>query len=191
MKNFISKYTAKEYFLCALAIVGVLAICAYLAPMNAGASIAVNNTAISNQYRLYNLFASTTAESTLATTTSATSTNITAYFDSAGNLIDGTVDLRGAKKVTLYFSRDAGTGGNAGKSVFRVQTSRDGTNWDDFNKLVGADVSATATSTVTISAATSTVVVGMDILKDSFFKARCIILETTDGSHSCAAAVQY
>lgn len=157
----------------------------------AHASLAVDTSALADKYRSYETFASSTNETIIATSTSATSTNITAYFDSAGRLINGAIDLRGAKRATWYFSRGDTTGqGNSGKSIFRIQTSRDGVTYNDYSHLLGVDASLTATSTVTISAATSTVVESMD-LNGAFYSARCIVQEVTDGEHSCAAAVQY
>lgn len=119
-----------------------------------------------------------------ATSTTATSTNITGG--------GGYLKIAGAKKVELYFSRGDTSGkGNAGLSKFRVQVTPDGTNWFDYSKLVGSDAAATATSTVTIGTATSTVVANMDIIKDTFYGVRCIVNQTTDGEHTCKASAEY
>lgn len=118
-----------------------------------------------------------------ATTTSAYSTDI-----SAGG---GYAVIAGAKKVEFYFTRGGATGPNTGKSVFSVEVTPDGANWYSFNKLVGSDVSATATSTVSIVAATSTVTVGMNIDHDAFYAARCRVVETTDGEHTCKVQVEF
>lgn len=136
----------------------------------------------------YNFFATSSTDTTYATTTTATSTGMTPYFDASGRLDNGTADIRGAKKVTFYFGRGTG-GGNTGNSQFKVQVSPDGTNWYDFNKLRGPDVSNTATSSYTIVAATSTAAVSMDLTYDVYKFARCIVNETTDGTHYCAATV--
>lgn len=187
--NIIKRNLTELLIVLAVIVAGTLAL---FNAHRASASIAVDTSAQTDRYRMYELFASTTAETTIATTTSATSTNITPYFDSSGRLINGAVDLRGAKRATFFFARSDTTGqGNTGKSVFRVQVTRDGTNWNDYSYLLGVDVAETATSTVTINAATSTSIVSMDLLKHSFFSARCIVVETTDGEHTCSAAVQY
>lgn len=136
----------------------------------------------------YNFFATSSTDTQFATTTSATSTGLVNYFDASGRLDNGMADIRGAKKVTFYFGRGTG-GGNTGNSKFEVEVSPDGTNWYDFNKLRGADLSSTATSTYTIVAATSTVAVSMDLTYDTYKYARCIVNEVTDGTHYCAATV--
>lgn len=162
--------------------------------MQTHAAISTDTTAPSNVYRVYDLLASTTAETTVSTSTNATSTNIVAYNDSSGRRVDGTADLRGAVKVVFYFSR-AGDTANTGSTLFKVQTTRDGTNWDDFGRLVQAtstSVSATAMqSSANIAAATTTLNYGMDLTNESYMAARCIVVRTTDGSASCAAAVTY
>lgn len=120
-----------------------------------------------------------------ATTTSATSTT-------ASNRGDRTVRLDGANKATFYFSRgDAGGAGNTGSSKFEVEVSPDGSDWYDFNRLYLTDTSKTATSTVWITAATSTVVASMDLLDNTFHFARCQVAEVTDGEHTCTASIEY
>ena len=136
-------------------------------------------------------FATSTATTWYATTTSATSTEITAYNDTNGRLDSGKLDIRGAEQVTWYFSRGGKIGPNTGATRFEVEVSPDGTTWYDFNRLIGTDGSATATSTVTISAATSTTVVHMNLDYGGYMFARCIVVEITDGDHACAATVTY
>lgn len=143
-------------------------------------------------YRNYSFFASSTDNGVNATTTSATSSNIIPYFDAQGRYDDGTLAIAGAKKVTFYFSRgDTSGAGNTGRSVFSVEVSPDGTTWYDFDRLIGDDLSATATSSVTINAATSTFVGSMDLTYHNFLKARCVVVETTDGEHTCRATAEY
>lgn len=127
-----------------------------------------------------------------ATTTTGNSTGITPAFDASGRYDDGSLGIAGASKVTLYFQRGDTTGqGNTGKSVFDIDVTPDGTNWYDFNKLIGNDISSTATTTVTISAATSTVVYSMDLSKETYKAIRCNVTETTDGEHTCKGYVEY
>jgi len=146
-------------------------------------------------YQHYTFFASSTAQTDFATTTTATSTNITPWFNSDGRYDNGAFNIAGAKKVTFYFSRGDTTGeGNTGSTLFEVQVTPDGTNWYDFNKLVQNLATSTTPTTlggVTISAATSTVIVSLDIEDDTFYATRCIVKETTDGEHSCSASANW
>lgn len=155
-----------------------------------GGVITLDNPTTDGVYRNYEFFASSTVPAIVATSTSAVSTSIVPYIDSEGRYDDGSVSLVGAKKATFYFGR-AWNGGNAGKSVFSVEVSPDGTEWFAFNKLIGDDVGQTATSTVTIANATSTVITSMDLSDDTFLKARCVVTETTDGEHRCRASIEY
>jgi hypothetical protein len=152
-------------------------------------------TVTPDTYRYYTFFATSTAQTNFATTTTATSTNINQWTNSSGVIDKGYFVIAGAKKVTMYFSRDAGTGGNAGSTNFKVQSSPDGTTWYDFTRLVQATSTSVSNaveqSTATISAATTTLQYGLDLDYDSTFAVRCIVVETTDGSHSCAASATY
>lgn len=178
-----------------IALLGIVAFMAlFLVGSNAIAGIISSETpAIEGVVRNYEFFASSTDSSTVATTTSAVSTNITAYFDSEGRYDDGAVSLAGAKKATFYFGRGWGSG-NSGSSNFSVEVTPNGTDWYDFNKLVQNSATSTyptTLSSITISAATSTVIASMDLSSDTFLKARCVVVETTDGSHTCSATVEY
>lgn len=188
----------RKLFLVVLAVVlGSLAVYAFTLRSYGAVTVDIPSTV--NAYRTYDFFASTTAQSgvvsstVLATTTSATSTNITNFYRATtGDLIDGSFNIAGAKKVTFYFTRGDTSGqGNAGLSIFRVQATRDGSNWVDVSRLLGVDVSASATSSVTINAATSTFTGALDIKDQAFKSVRCLVVETTDGEHSCAASAQY
>lgn len=119
-----------------------------------------------------------------ATTTNATST-------SAQEPGDRVLRLDGADKLTFHFSRADNGAGNTGTSRFEVEVSPDGSSWYDFSRLHLADASKSATSSVSISAATSTTLASMDIEHNAFRFARCLVVETTDGEHSCSASVQY
>ncbi len=148
-------------------------------------------------YRTYEFFvASTTPFAKQATTTTATSTNIVPFTDTAGRIDNGYFVIAGAKKVTLYFGRGGATGPNAGSTLYKVQVSPDGVTWNDYNKLISntANTNAqtlTRVSSSTISAATSTTVVSLDVENDSFYAVRCIVVETTDGEHTCSAGAEY
>lgn len=163
--------------------------------VNAGLLSAQGPTAERPQggwHRDYYFFASTTDATYTATTTSATSTNKSLTFDSNGVPDDGSLNISGAKSVDLYLSRGDTTGqGNAGQSLFKFEVSPDGTNWFAFNRLLGDDIDQTPTSTVTIGAGTSTTHVKMDLQHSGFLKLRCIVVETTDGEHTCRAYAEY
>lgn len=123
-----------------------------------------------------------------ATTTTATSTNTS---DGGGYFV-----INGAKKVTMYFTHGGTATTSTTGAAFKVQSTRDGANWDTFNKLIGADLSSTATSTYTIQGATSTVPVALDISDDTFYAVRCISTELatplgTDGEQTCQASAEF
>lgn len=160
-------------------IAGALCLAAMFAkPMQAQGSVSLaDDCPTSPSYELHSLLN--------ATTSNATST------EGGG----GSVSLSCAKNVTFYFSRGDTTGqGNSGSTRFEVEVTPDGTNWYDYNGLVLNNVSAGSVmrptvGTSTISAATSTVIATMDVL--GFYAARCIAIETTDGEHTCKAAIEY
>ena len=122
---------------------------------------------------------------------SATTTNATSTADGGGGLV-----ITGAKKVTMYFTHGGVATTSTAADKFKIQTTQDGSTWDDFLKLIGADVSSTATSTYTIQGATSTVPVALDLSDDTFYAIRCISVEiagaaATDGEHTCKASVEF
>ncbi len=141
----------------------------------------------------YQFFATTSPQVTFATTTliTATSTSITSWLDSAGRRDNGYFVVAGAEAATLYFSRSAGLGSNNGSTVFDFQVSDDGTNWYDYDKILMTNTGATTTPTYTISAATTTTVVNVDLREKAFYAIRCIILNVTDGAASCKATARY
>lgn len=143
-------------------------------------------------YWNYNFFASTTSQTIYATTTSATSTNIIPYWTTDGRKDNGYLVIAGAEKATFYFSRGGVTNPNTGSTLFKIQVSDDGTNWYDYGNLSSATTTAsTGVSSYTITAATTTDLLSMDLTNDNFYAARCIVVETTDGEHSCRASVQF
>ena len=141
-------------------------------------------------YWNYNFFASTTDQTTYATTTSATSTDITPYFSADGRKDNGYIVIAGAEKATFYFGR-TGINGNQGSSKFSLQVSDDGTNWYDYGDMYAATTtSTTGRASYTISA-TSTDIFSMNLVKNAFYAVRCVVVETTDGEHSCRASIQF
>ena len=146
----------------------------------------------SSHFQNYNFFASTTGMTYYATTTSATSTSMTAYWTTDGRKDNGYLVIAGAEKVTFFFKRGDTTGqGNAGSSVFRVQVSDDGSTWQDFNRLKSATTSVTTTINEVVLTGTTTVMSSLDLDYDSFYAARCIVREATDGEHSCRASASW
>lgn len=165
-------------------IIGLMAVMAlgtlmlgYAHKADAEANFSINTEP--GVYRNFNFFT--------ATTTTATSTNITGG--------GGFFKVAGAKHVVFYFSRGDTSGqGNSGSTNFKVQVSRDGVTWNDYSDLIqNAATSTTPTtlSSVTISAATSTVVAAIDTRFFNFFAVRCIAVETTDGEHTCTASADF
>mgnify|MGYP001589054353 CR=1 FL=1 len=191
--------TQKLPILFAGLIILSIAVAVTLSISKAFGSIVKDEGAPVNVYKTYSLFASTTAETTIATTTTATSTNITAYFDSSGRRIDGSADVRGAKKVTVYFSSGGISGANTGTTTFSVQTSRDGTNWDNFNMLlsnVATSTTPTSVSSVQLPPAsaafpaTTTVVYFLNPI-GGYLQLRCVGVITGATEAGCAVGVTY
>lgn len=175
----------------------------YVVTDQAFGKVTSSSTVSVNTYNTYTFFATSTTQysgsaatgyvGSTATTTTATSTNIIPYIDSNGVYDNGSLDIRGAKRVTMYFSRAWGAG-NTGSTNFKVQVTPNGTDWYDFNKLVqnlATSTSPTTLSSVTISAATSTTVASLDLENDAFQAVRCIAVVTTDGANSCSASVSF
>ena len=149
-------------------------------------------------YRTYRFFATSTAQTVYATTTTATSTNITAYFDADGRRDDGSFVIAGAKKAMVRFTRGDTSGqGNTGGTVFKIQTTRDGTNWDDFKLLVQStsttisNTGVQATASTTAGGSTTTLMYGLDLDYTTYYAIRCIVVESVDGEHSCEAAASW
>lgn len=175
----------------AIAIVGALLV-AFEPSISLGAKSSVSPSGGLSEQAEYTFFT--------ATTTSATSTNITAGYGSSG-YDAGYFVVAGAKNVNLFFSRGDTTGqGNSGSSAFSIEVSQSTTTvangvWVDYNELKAVGASATAdtyftrTGTDTISAATSTDIYSMDT--KGFYAIRCIVVETTDGEHSCSALAEF
>lgn len=148
-------------------------------------------------YQEYTFFATSTTQTDFSTTTSATSTQIASWTDSNGRIDKGFFVIAGAKKATMYFTR-TGVNGNGGSSRFRVQVSRTvptaETDWFDYNQLIQSAATGTvptSLSAVTISAATTTSIVSLNLQDHTFYAVRCIVLETTDGEHSCYAGAEF
>lgn len=118
-----------------------------------------------------------------ATTTSATSTT------QSENTV---LPVDGAEKVSFLFSRGGASGPNTGSSKFEVECSADyGSNWFDCPRLLLNDLNKTASSTIWITAATTTVVASLDVEHLAITSVRCQVTEVTDGEHTCKAYAEY
>lgn len=123
-----------------------------------------------------------------ATTTTATSTNTT---DGGGYFV-----VNGAKKVVMYFIHGGTATTSTAGATFKVQGTRDGTNWVDIKRLLGPDVSATATSTYAIQGATTTDPVALDLEHRTFYAIRCITVQFNanlqgDGEQTCIGSAEF
>lgn len=203
--------TQKKFNLAVAALCGLLALSVLLTlhfPVARGAQTN-DATTISNQYRVYDLLASTTINGTsviaqVGTSTTATSTNAMGYSDANGIVFDGSANIAGAKKVEVYFSRGAAYGGSMfGTSTYAIQVSPDnGTSWYYFNRLVVSTTSPTSqianmfvassdptmNSSITIDNgvagvfATTTLHYSMDLTYEGFQKMRCIARQVATGT---------
>lgn len=163
---------------------GLVAVASFFAALAfAGTAIASVTFSTPNQgnlYKNYNFFT--------ATTTTATSTNTS---DGGGYFV-----INGAKKVVMYFTHGGVATTSTKGAKFAVQASPDGSTWVDFNKLLGSDLSSTATSTYTIQGATTTAAIALDLSDDTFYAIRCISTELasplgTDGEQTCSASAEF
>jgi hypothetical protein len=136
----------------------------------------------------YTFFATSTNQTVFGTTSTALSTSLSRWTDSNGRIDNGYMVVDGAKRVTFWFDREWGSG-NAGLSTFDVDVSYDGVTWQDYAYLKSATTSATY-ATVPL-AGTSTSVVSLDLVSNTFYAVRCNVTETTDGTHYCKALADY
>ena len=143
-------------------------------------------------YQTYTFFASSTSQTNYATSTNATSTNIAAWTDSNGRVDNGYAIIAGAKRVTFELIRgDVFGGGNTGTSTFQIQVSPNGSDWyywgkwvENASSTIGFTTRSYTTPGISLMG-TSTLLVSMDTTVDTFFAARCIVVELVDGSHAC------
>jgi hypothetical protein len=206
-----------KIFLAFVLVLAALAVAFVYGVTGIKASVTQDQTTAQNIVRSYELFASTTAETTVATTTAATSTNIIAYANSNGTIVDGSVDVRGAKHVDLYFTRGNAFGNlNSGTTTYAIQGSTDpnGTNWVYVNRLIlatstqtsnfgvsngvyASDPSGTFTSanqitlpvsTTATGAATTTTHVYIDPAILNFYKIRAIAASIATSSNPSGSA---
>ena len=100
--------------------------------------------------------------------------------------------LEGAKRVSFQFTR---SNHGSGSSAFSVTVSLDGVNYVTYNKLID-NVTNTNAQTLTrvasVSLASNTSkVYSMDLTQDYYKYAKVTVTETTDGTHSATAYIEY
>lgn|SRR3990167_5660708 len=187
----------KKIISLVLGAILILVIAWQIGTSNANVVTDVPAAAPQGNYQSYLFFASTTAQSLLSTSTSATSTDINPFFDSnTGRKDSGYFVVAGAKDVNVYFTRDTA---GSGASRFSIQVTATSTpvetDWYDYNRLSPNTVSSSANDsllrvgTSTISATTGTNIFKMETL--GFYAIRCIVVETTDGTHICRASADW
>jgi len=172
--------------------------------IQARADVTKEQRSTPGQFKTYTFFATSTVQTVFATSTSATSTSITSWVNDKGEIDNGYFVIAGAKEVNLLFKRGDATfgGGNTGTTTFKIQVTQDATNWYDYNQLQRITTTTTGdtyftrvastnsgASDTNVGAATSTILYKMDDL--GWFGVRCIVVEETDGEHSCQATASY
>lgn len=178
-------------------ILGGLMTLAVVGYFVASADTTLHRQVENDSYKEYRFFATSTTQTFFATTTTATSTNILPWFTTDGVRDNGQFVIAGAKEVLVFFGRGDTTGqGNTGTTTFKIQTSPDGTDWYDYPRLqaatttlASADARFSTVSTAGIAAATTTDVFKLTDL--GWYSIRCIVVETTDGEHSCSASATW
>lgn len=102
------------------------------------------------------------------------------------------INVENAKKVTFLFIR---TNHSAGKTVFSVTASVDGTTFVTYNKLID-NVTNTNGQTLTRVAsydtgtANASAVYSMDLQHDAFKEIKVTATETTDGTHTAKVIIE-
>lgn len=100
--------------------------------------------------------------------------------------------LEGVKKLTLQFIR---ADHSAGSSAFAVTVSNDGVNYVTYNKLIDNVTNTNAQTLTRVASCTlssnTSKVYSMDLADDCYKWMKVTVTETTDGTHSAIAQVQY
>lgn len=103
------------------------------------------------------------------------------------------IDVQYAEKITLLLTRANNAGGT---STFSVSGSIDGTTYVTLNSLI-EDVTNTnaqnyvRTASVAIANADGNKIVAVDLENNSFKFIKVTVTETSDGTHSCKALIEY
>ena len=186
-------------------VVLILAVSLFIWNGLALGKITKNEVATVGGFQTFQFFASSTAQINYSTTTPTTATStsnaITTWFDSNGTYVNGAFVIRGAKKVTMYFSRDDATPAT-GTTTFMVDVSPDGVSWTSFAKMITNDQNSnsqtltrvqsiviTPVSTGFASSATTTV--ALDLSNDAIYAIRCLTGNLVDGNAYCSASASW
>lgn len=147
-------------------------------------------------FRAFTFFASSTVQTDFSTSTAATSTDIVPYTTTSFGIDNGYFVVAGAKKVTMFFQRGDTSGvGSASSSTFWVETSPDGTTWYRAQNIISATSSARQDNAIVI--ATSTNLYSLDLVYNSVYAIRCMVLgaalgdQTGKQSHQCRAVAEW
>lgn len=102
------------------------------------------------------------------------------------------IPIAGAKRITLALIRADHA---SGSTAFTVTVSLDGTTFVAYSKLI-SNVTNTNAQTLTRVASVSlssntTSVVSMDLQHDCYLEMKVIATETTDGTHTVQALIEY
>jgi len=103
------------------------------------------------------------------------------------------VNIEDATRVTFVFKR---SDHSAGKTVFSVTVSVDGTNYITYNKLIDNVANANTETLTRVSefdtgAANVTATYSMDLTTDVFRYVKVTATETTDGTHDAWILIQH
>ena len=164
----------------ALAIIVAVFFVAQFAFASLSTRVSTNNA---REYNTYTFFT--------ATTTTATSTNLS---DGGGYF-----QIAGAKNVVFYFTHGGVATSSTASSTFKVQTTRDGSTWDDYFKLQSSTSTANVQSFLIVGATTTVVADMGDKELASYLGVRCIVTEGSvglgggsgDGEHTCIATGEF
>lgn len=101
------------------------------------------------------------------------------------------IDVRNAKKVTLFLKR---ANHSAGSTAFSVTGSIDGTNYVTSNMIIDNLTNTNAQNYTRVASKTlsadGTAVVGLDICKIPFRFIKVTATETTDGTHTASVYIE-
>jgi len=100
--------------------------------------------------------------------------------------------VAGAKKISLYFTR---ADHSAGSTAFSVTVSADNSTYVAYNKLVSNATNAISEGLIRVASvslgANGTSMVSMDLQHDALMWIKATATETTDGTHTIVAVVEY
>lgn len=102
------------------------------------------------------------------------------------------INIEGARKITLQFIR---ANHSAGSSAFEVTVSNNGIDYVVFNKLIDNVTNTNAQTLTRVAGSTlssnTSKMYTMDLDQDSYKWMKVGVVETTDGTHSAIAQIQY